>query len=89
MIRSIRVVLCRTVLGVLEDRGIRVHAVAEATLIPLVELRRLIEYGSPLDAQAAERLIAWGMRMIVVSRPNERSTWPCRHRVTTTNRTNQ
>ena len=60
MIRSIRVVYHRTLLGVLADRDIRIHAIAEWCRIPLTELRRLLEFGSPLDAEAAERLVAWG-----------------------------
>ncbi len=72
MIHSVRVILCRALLGVLDDRGIRIHALAQAPLITIVDLRRLLEFGSLLDTQAAERLIAWGMRTIVVSRAKAR-----------------
>jgi hypothetical protein len=62
-----RVVYHRTLLGVLADRGIRLHAVAEWCRIPITELRRLLEFGSPLDAEAAGRLVAWGTRMVEIS----------------------
>ncbi len=71
MIRSMRTVLCRAILGVLADRQITVFAVSEATRIPLPDLRRLLEFGSPLDPEAADRLIAWSMKMIVVSKPRK------------------
>ena len=37
-------------------------------VVPIPELRRLLEYGSPLDAGAAERLVAFGTRMIDISK---------------------
>jgi hypothetical protein len=78
MIRSMRTVLCRALLGVLADRQFNLFAVAEACQIPLPDLRRLIEFGSPLDAEAAERLIVWGMRMAVVARPKGQKRTPVR-----------
>ena len=72
-IRSLRVVYHRTLLGVLADRGIRFQAVAEWCRIPITEVRRLLEFGSPLDAEAAERLVAWGTRMIEISKPKTRA----------------
>ena len=68
-IPSMRVVYHRTLLGVLVDRGIRLHLAAEWCRIPITEFRRLLEFGSPLDAEAAERLAAWGTRMIEISKP--------------------
>ena len=73
-IRSIRVVYHHTLLGVLADRGIRIHAVAEWCRIPTKELCRLLEFGSPLGAEASERLVAWGTRMIEISKPETRAT---------------
>jgi hypothetical protein len=67
MIRSMRTVLCHTMLGVLGDRGISMRAIAEWCRIPITDLHRLAEFGSPLDAGAAERLIDWGTRMIDIS----------------------
>jgi hypothetical protein len=78
MIRSIRVILCRTLLRVLDDRGIGIHAVAQSIFISIVDLRRLLEFGSPLEPQAAERLIAWGTRMVVASQPKKHVTHPNR-----------
>ena len=60
MIRSVRIILCRRLLGMLESRGIRIHAVAEQTRISVVDLRRLVEFGSPLEDAAAQRLIDSG-----------------------------
>jgi hypothetical protein len=60
MIHSVRVVPCRTLLGVLDDRGMRIHAVAEVGCVSPVDLRRLFEFGSPLDPEAAERMVARG-----------------------------
>ena len=57
MIRSMRVVLCRTLLAVLATRGVKVHAVAEATAISIVEVQRLIEFGSPLDAATGNKFV--------------------------------
>jgi hypothetical protein len=45
-----------TMLGVLGDRGISMQAIAEWCRIPITDLHRLAEFGSPLDAGAAERL---------------------------------
>ena len=67
MIRSMRTVLCRTLLGVLDDRGIHIHAVATWCRIPIMDLHQLAEFGSPLDAEAAERLIGFGARMVDIS----------------------
>ena len=64
----------RHLLGVLDSRGIRIHAVAEATCVSLLELR-LVEFGSPHEHEAAERLIARGMRMVIVSEPKTRTRW--------------
>ena len=69
MIRSMRTVLCRALVGVLADRHVSVFAVAEAACVPITDLRRLVEFGSPLDDEAAGRLIGWGMRMAIVARP--------------------
>jgi hypothetical protein len=73
MIRSIRVVLTRRLLGVLDSRGIRVHTVAEQTRISLVDLHRLVEFASPLDHRDAGRLIEWGMKTVIVSQPKTRA----------------
>ena len=70
-IRSMKVVLCRTILGVLADRRVNVFAVSEACQIPIMDLRRLVEFGSALSADEADRLIAWGMKLIVVSKPRK------------------
>src|SRR5262245_1634924 len=67
MIWSMRTVLCRTMLGVLDDRGIRLHTVAWWCRIPIIDLRGLAESGAPLDAAAAERLIGFGTRMVDIS----------------------
>jgi hypothetical protein len=67
VIQSTKVILCRAILGVLKDRGIHIHLVAEQTHISIVELRRLLEFGSPLEPPEAERLIAWGMKMALAS----------------------
>ena len=66
MIRSMTSVLCRTLLAVLDSRGIHIFAVAQATCIPLPELRRLCEFGTPLDS--------WAMKKTVVSKPKGRAT---------------
>jgi hypothetical protein len=71
MIRSLRAVLCRALVGVLADRHVTVFAVAEACRIPITDLRRLVEFGSALDHEAAERLIRWGMKMAVVAKPRK------------------
>ena len=41
--------------GILDDRGTRIHAVAGANCTTIVTLRRLLEFGLPLDAPAAPR----------------------------------
>ena len=76
VIRSMTVVLSRALLGVLDDRGVRIFAVSQATCIPVVELRRLLEFGSPLDPETATKLIGWAMRMAVVSKPKTRAPLP-------------
>ena len=50
MIRSMRTVLCRTLLGVLDDRRINVFSVAKSS-IPIADLKRLLEFGSPLSSE--------------------------------------
>ena len=56
MIRSVRVIFCHSLLGIINDRGNRIHAVAEANCITIVAFcRLLLEFGSPLDAPAAPR----------------------------------
>ena len=60
LIRSMRVILCRTLLGVLDSRRVNIFAVSEATRIPIPELRRLVEFASPLDRDSAERLVSLG-----------------------------
>ena len=69
MIRSMRTVLCRTLLGVLDDRRINVFSVAESCRIPIADLKRLLEFGSPLSSEESERLVQWGTRMAIVSKP--------------------
>ena len=59
MIRSMKAVLCRTLLGVLDQRGVKIFAVSEATRIPLAELRRVLEFGS-IDRHTADRLVNLG-----------------------------
>ncbi len=61
----------RTLLGVLAERGVQIQAVAMWLRIPIRNLRRLAEFGAPLDAAVAERLIAWGTRIEEVSRPRQ------------------
>ena len=68
-IRSMKVVLSRCILGVLADRSINVFGVAKACRIPIVDLKRLLEFGSALDQESAERLVQWGTRMATVSKP--------------------
>jgi len=65
MIRSIATVLCRAVVRQLGIGGI--HAVVEATRISVIDLR-LVEFGSPLEDEAAERPIDWGMGMALASK---------------------
>ena len=47
MIRSLRVIHHRLVVGVLSDRGLSLHKIAEGATVSIVELRRLMEFGSP------------------------------------------
>ena len=68
-IRSMRTVLCRAILGVLDDRRINVFSVAESCRIPIADLKRLLEFGSPLSSEESERLVQWGTRMAIVSKP--------------------
>ena len=68
-----RTVLTRCLLGVLDDRKISVFQVAEAVSLPVTDLKRLVEFASPLDPEASGRPVAWGMRMVVVSRPKSRA----------------
>ena len=70
-IRTMRVVYLRTLLGVLADRGVQIHAVAMWLRIPIRDLRRLVEFGAPLDAEVGERFIAWGTRIEEVSRSRQ------------------
>ena len=56
----------------LDDRGVRIFAIAKATCIPIQDLHRLMEIGSPLTADEAARLTSWGARMLVISRPRPR-----------------
>ena len=74
MIRSTRVILCRTLLGVLDSRRVNIFAVSEATRIPIPELRRLVEFASPLDRDSAERLVGWAMKMTIVTKPKTRAS---------------
>ena len=67
MIRSIATVLCRAVVRQLGIGGISIHAVVEATRISVIDLR-LVEFGSPLEDEAAERPIDWGMGMALASK---------------------
>ena len=53
MIRSMRTVLTRCLLGVLADRKISVFQVAEAVSLPVTDLKRLVEFASPLDPEAS------------------------------------
>ena len=69
MIRSMRTVLCRTLLGVLDDRRINVFSVAKSCRIPIADLKRLLEFGSPLSSEESERLVQWGTRMAIASKP--------------------
>ncbi len=79
MIRSVSIILCRTLLSVLDDRGISTCAVAQSTFILIVDLRRALEFGSPLDDEAAKRLIAWATRVVVVvSLPRKKAMLPNR-----------
>ncbi|MET0598911.1 MAG: hypothetical protein ABWZ57_13725 [Mesorhizobium sp.] len=59
MIRSLKVVLCRTVVRHLQSRY-RIDQIAQDTRIPVMELRRLMEFGSPLGADDSARLIRFG-----------------------------
>ena len=74
MIRSLKVIHHRLLVGVLSDRGLSLHKVAEGAAVSIVELRRLMEFASPLSEEEAARLVAWGTRMLVVSKPRKPAT---------------
>ena len=74
MIRSLTVVRHRLIVGVLGDRGIGLHKIAERAGVSIVELRRLMEFASPLSEEEAARLVAWGTRMLVVPKPRKPAT---------------
>ena len=74
MIRSLSTIYHRLVVGILVDRGLSLHKVAEGAAVSIVELRRLMEFALPLSQEEAARLVAWGTRMLVVSKPRKPAT---------------
>ncbi len=68
MIRSLTVIHHRLIVGVLSDRGLSLHKIAEAAAVSIVELRRLQEFASPLGEEEAERLLNFA-RSVNVPRP--------------------
>jgi hypothetical protein len=63
MIRSIRVIYLRSICRALEKRGLRIHDIADGASVGVVELRRLLEFGSTLESENAERLVSYYARV--------------------------
>ena len=57
MIRSLSTIHHRLVVGILVDRGLSLHKVAEGAAVSIVELRRLMEFASPLSQEEAARSV--------------------------------
>ncbi len=67
-IKTMRVVLCRAILRTLADRRVTIFSVAESAGISIVELRRLMEFASPLGEDESERLLDFA-RTVDVPKP--------------------
>jgi len=59
MIQSMRCIFLRTSVRALNSKGIKLHEIAITAMISVPDLQRLMEFGSMLDREMADRLIAF------------------------------
>lgn len=78
VIRSMRVVYLRSICGSLEKRGLRIHDIADGASIGVMELRRLLEFGSMLESESAERLVSFYARVSGTTSFSQRYSSPQR-----------
>lgn len=76
MIRSIRVIYLRSICLALEKRGLKIHDIADGASVGVMELRRLLEFGSMLDNESAERLVSYLARVSETTSFSQRYSAP-------------